>query len=162
MNWFNLLHPVWYMEADKGDGTDVKVTDGSEKKETAIDWTKIDASTIPEDLIKKNPAYKTVLDESVKRRQEIKKLKDDALKLGSDEEEKPVKKEETKEKEEEAPSWAKQIIEEINALKSGSLESWKQEAADEFGIKSKSVIKTLGRKDERMKSLLPLKLLPKN
>lgn len=42
---------------------------------TTIDWSKIDVSQIPVDVIKKAPAYKEVLDESVARRQKIAELK---------------------------------------------------------------------------------------
>lgn len=153
INWLNALHPNWYMEADKGDGSgekkDESQGDKSENKEetkSEIDWTKIDPTAIPEDLIKKNPAYKTVLDESVRRRQEIKKLRDDAKKLGTEEEaedKSSVKKDNAESNKEEIPAWAKQILDEFNAMKGSSLETWKQEAATEYGIKSKTVIKTL-------------------
>ncbi len=41
----------------------------------AIDWTKIDLTTVPEDVIKSHPLYKGVLDESINRRKEIATLK---------------------------------------------------------------------------------------
>lgn len=42
----------------------------------AIDWSKVDPTTIPADVVKKHPEYTTVLKETIERRQTIKQLKD--------------------------------------------------------------------------------------
>lgn len=45
-------------------------------KPTEIDWSTVDVSQIPADVIKKTTAYKDVLTESIQRRQTISSLKD--------------------------------------------------------------------------------------
>lgn len=77
-----------------GDATANKDTSqGSDNKSTpTIDWSKIDITQIPADVIKKSPVYKEVLDESINRRKQIKDIKS-KINAEDDGETPPAKKE---------------------------------------------------------------------
>lgn len=47
----------------------------AQPNETTIDWSKLDVSQIPADVIEKHAAYKAVLSESIERRKTIQQLK---------------------------------------------------------------------------------------
>lgn len=57
-------------------GASAPPTTTEQKPETTIDWSKVSADTIPADLVKQTPLYKDVLGESIERRQQIAKLKE--------------------------------------------------------------------------------------
>lgn len=108
-----------YFDTDEGAGG---ATDGASEGEQGntvpqIDWTKVDPSTIPLEVIKQNPEYKQVLDESIKRRQKIAKLTetlDD--KPQGDTQEKPK----TPTDNADMPEWAKDLIKSVNQIQSAT------------------------------------------
>lgn len=115
-----------YFDTDEGAGG---ATDGASEGEQGstvpqIDWSKIDPSTIPVDVIKQNPEYKQVLDESIKRRQKIAKLTetlDD--KPQGDTQEKPKTPTDV-------PDWAKPLIEAVSQIQ----EATKQKSLTELRV----------------------------
>lgn len=46
-----------------------------ENKSSTIDWSTIDVTSIPEEVVRNSPAFKAVLTESIERRQELAKLR---------------------------------------------------------------------------------------
>ena len=51
------------------------VTGASAPEQVTVDWSKVSVDAIPADVIKQHPLYKSVLGESIERRQEIAELK---------------------------------------------------------------------------------------
>lgn len=81
--------------------------EGTTETPTPIDWSKISPSDIPEEIVRKNPVYVKVLDESIERRKEIAALKKNTA----------APKEESANEENPILSALKQVQEELAALK---------------------------------------------
>lgn len=141
---FKLFSP-FYMDVDEGSGSSADTT--TEKTTTTvtpIDWSTVDVSKIPEEVVKKHTAYTKVLDESIQRRQKISELR----KLTSEE------KEETKTepiKTDVIPvndfsrleKIVQDLTETIQGERSSNLEGWRKQAAEEYGLKGNKIIGTL-------------------
>ncbi len=80
----------------------------------AIDWSKVDPTQIPAELVKATPQFKDVLTESVNRRQQLKALKDqiDTGEPAPKGEPKPAPKPDDSD----TPAWAKQIIDRLDKV----------------------------------------------
>jgi len=63
---------AWHVDEDDSgeDGGDTENRDGSGGN-VEIDWSKVDVTKIPDDVLKKTPAYQKVLDESIQRRKKL-------------------------------------------------------------------------------------------
>lgn len=63
-------------DQQQGTATDPNVNAGNNNTQgSTVDWSQVDVSAIPEDVIKKSALYQGVLTESIQRRQEISRLK---------------------------------------------------------------------------------------
>lgn len=96
-------------------------SENQQQQQTAIDWTKIDPNSIPEDVVKKTKFTKSVLDESIARRKKIAELKGQLEALESDSpEDKPAAKPDKVETSTDMPAWAKAMMDKIEAIETAS------------------------------------------
>lgn len=134
--YFNL---PFYMDVDDKGGSsgDDKSKDESKQDTPAeIDWSKVDASKIPEDLINKHPAYKKVVDESINRRKKISELnKQIGEPSSSESKEDKVEDKTSANQDQEVPAWAKDIITEFKNMKTTSVNTWRENAGRATGLK---------------------------
>lgn len=96
------------------------------QQQQAIDWAKVDAKVLPEDVVKQSPAYKSLLSESVERRQQIKSLREQLETLEGDAK-KPIQQQAPQQGSEEVPAWAKGLIEDVKTLKTATGENARSE-----------------------------------
>lgn len=148
------------MPEDKGnENKGSENTDESQKKPNteatqvvAIDWTKVKATDIPETLIKENPEFKKVLQETIERRQRIKALTTDldAVLEGKKPDEKPEsKKDESKPTDTGMPEWFKPFADKLENMDKTNLEVWRTNAGKATGLgKSPTILKTISGNSE--------------
>lgn len=77
-----------------------------------VDWSKVPVDVLPEDVIKATPTAKTLLEETIQRRQTIKQMKEA---LGEKPTDAPSKTE--PKSDDEMPAWAKAIMGEVQSIK---------------------------------------------
>lgn len=155
---------TFYFDQDEGGAAG---TGEGEQAAPQIDWSTIDPSTIPAEVVKKTSEYKGVLDESISRRKTIAALKDTL----EDKPQVPENKNTVPSGEDAPPAWAAAIIQrldsieqmnsakDVNALRQAIAKEagWTPEQAaklsstDEAGIKAEiaDFEKTFGLKDKR-------------
>lgn len=132
-----MLMPYFYMDENEGDS-------GSSDGNAQIDWSKIDITTIPEDVIKKTTAFTKIKDEAAQRRQENTRLNKQIQSLTEpkNEDEKPepnVQDKPEDKKPEEIPQWAKEIQDQFKTQREADIANWRTEAATLYGIASAKV-----------------------
>lgn len=122
---------AWYAEEDEADNTSTESENQEgEAKPVEIDWSKIDPTKIPEDVIKKTPGYKKVLDESVTRRKKLQEVKKTA---------KPVQREEPVDDDDDGDdvgtnSEIEMLKRQLNALVEVQSKSLRVQAAEKAGL----------------------------
>lgn len=99
-----------------------------------VDWSKVDLTAIPEDVIKSSPLYKQVLSESIERRRENADLKQ------------KIQQTEVKLPEGDQPEWAKNLVNTVNeqnkilvALTAQTAKSERESIATKHGIPAEMV-----------------------
>jgi hypothetical protein len=152
---WNLLFPVYFSpENEDGGGSSGSGEQNTDNSGTqagtanAIDWSKIDPNTIPENVLKQNKAYTKTLDESINRRKEIKTLKDAISKLQTEEETQTAPTNSETENTQnpvlaELERQLKTITERLSAQDAENLNAWRKMAGERTGIKSEFILNNL-------------------
>lgn len=138
-----------YMDTDEGGGSGESQNEGGGSQQAAaidyskIDWTKVDVTAIPKDVVKKIPAYEKVLNESIDRRKKIAEL----TKPTDEDTDTPAQTSNNATQSNDGLDEIRKMITELSSKmtqgEQNALRTWQETAAREYGIKSEKVIKTL-------------------
>ena len=111
----NLQNAQGSGDSSQNQQSDASAIDYSKIDWSKIDWTKVPVDAVPESVVKATPTGKSLLEETIQRRQTIKQMKEA---LG----EKPAEQTTPTQtpKPDDMPDWAKQILGEVEAIKTNT------------------------------------------
>jgi hypothetical protein len=125
-------------------GTGASAPQTEQTTQASVDWSKITADAIPAEVIKQHPLYKSVLGESIERRQEIAELKKQVPTTPA---QPPTATAEAKDPVREALDRVAKLEQ---AMEQERVQNWRVQAAREAGIPEKFATRLVGTTLEEM------------
>lgn len=137
-------------EAQVNHDDEAQVSDQQNSQPREIDWSAVDPTDLPDEVIKQHPLFQTVLRESIERRKKIRALTEDQPEPKQRQQEQPQEQPQTQvQQSDDMPAWAQQLAEEFQSIRQVIQQSQEVQIQD----RREAVIKEYGLPKEAAKFL---------